>query len=137
MFQFTLLATDGHARAGLLHTPHGAVPTPTWAASPPNEFGHYALYLYDEYFAYTFDQNGNLTGDVPAYCTGPENRDPATGATNASVMDYQYTSSELSARSVPGLWSDLCEATAQWQLNGESCWETLTRMYTDTITPPR
>jgi hypothetical protein len=102
-----------------------------------HEFGHYALYLYDEYFAYTFDQNGNLTGDVPAYCTGPENRDPATGATNASVMDYQYTSSELSARSVPGLWSDLCEATAQWQLNGESCWETLTRIYTDTVTPPR
>ncbi len=27
-FQFDLLATDGRARAGLLHTPHGQVPTP-------------------------------------------------------------------------------------------------------------
>jgi queuine tRNA-ribosyltransferase len=27
---FDLLATDGHARAGLLHTPHGEVPTPAF-----------------------------------------------------------------------------------------------------------
>jgi len=101
-----------------------------------HEFGHYALYLYDEYFAYTFDQDGNLTGEVPAYCTGPENRNPATDATNASVMDYQYSTSELSARDVPGLWSDLCEQTAQWQLNGESAWETLARKYADTLNPP-
>jgi N-acetylneuraminic acid mutarotase len=102
-----------------------------------HEFGHYALYLYDEYFGYTFDQNGNLTGEVPTYCTGPENRDPSTDATNASVMDYQYTTSELSARGVPGLWSDLCEQTAQWQLNGESTWETLVRKYADFLSPPR
>ena len=29
-FRFDLLATDGRARAGLLHTPHGAVPTPVF-----------------------------------------------------------------------------------------------------------
>ncbi len=29
--QFTLLAQDGHARAGILHTPHGGIPTPTFA----------------------------------------------------------------------------------------------------------
>jgi hypothetical protein len=102
-----------------------------------HEFGHYALYLYDEYFAYVFDENGDLVGEVPAYCTGPENRDPATDATNASVMDYQYTTSELSARGVPGLWSALCEQTAQWQLNGESPWETLVRKYADFLSPPR
>jgi len=108
-----------------------------------HEFGHYALHLYDEYFAYLFDPHGNLTGEVPAYCTGPENRNPATDATNASVMDYQYTTSELSARGVPGMWSALCEQTAQWQLterqhgHGESPWETLARVYTDTLSPPR
>jgi len=102
-----------------------------------HQFGHYALYLYDEYFAYTFDPNGNLTGEVPAYCTGPENRNPATDATNASVMDYQYTTSELSARDVPGLWSTLCEETVQWQMNGESAWETIARIYSDTVSPPR
>lgn len=102
-----------------------------------HEFGHYALYLYDEYFAYTFDQNGNLTGEVPAICTGPENRNPATDASNASAMDYQYTTTELSARGVPGMWSSLCEQTAQWQFNGESTWETLSRKYADTNSPAR
>ena len=102
-----------------------------------HELGHYALYLYDEYFAYTFDQNGNLTGEVSAKCTGPENRNPSTDATNASVMDWQYTSSELSARGLADLWSDRCEATVQWQLNGESCWETMEGKYADTNVPPR
>ena len=102
-----------------------------------HEFGHYALYLYDEYFAYIFDSNGNLVGEAPAYCIGPENRNAASDATNASAMDYQYTSSEFSARGVPGLWSPLCEQTAQWQLNSESSWETLARRYTDFLPPPR
>jgi hypothetical protein len=102
-----------------------------------HEFGHYALHLYDEYFAYLFDENGDLVDEVAAYCTGPENRNPATDATNASVMDYQYTTSELSARDVPGMWSSLCEQTAQWQLNSESTWETLARKYADFLSPPR
>jgi YVTN family beta-propeller protein len=101
-----------------------------------HEFGHYGLYLYDEYFKYVFDENDNVIDEVIAYCTGPENRNAATDATNASVMDYQYTTSELSARGVPGLWSALCEATAQWQLNGESAWETLARKYADTASEP-
>jgi len=101
-----------------------------------HEFGHYGLYLYDEYFKYVFDENNNLIGEESASCTGPENHNPATDATNASAMDYQYTTSELSARGVAGLWSALCEATAQWQLNGESAWETLTRKYADTASGP-
>ncbi len=31
MFEFTLQATCGHARAGVLHTPHGDLPTPVFA----------------------------------------------------------------------------------------------------------
>lgn len=30
-FKFDLLATDGNARAGLFHTPHGDIPTPIFA----------------------------------------------------------------------------------------------------------
>jgi queuine tRNA-ribosyltransferase len=30
-FEFEILATDGNARAGILHTPHGAIPTPVYA----------------------------------------------------------------------------------------------------------
>jgi hypothetical protein len=115
----------------------GAWDQPEGYRTLTHEFGHYALHLYDEYFAYVFDSRGNLVGEVPAFCTGPENRNPATDATNASAMDYQYTTSELAMRGVAGLWSSLCEATAQWQLNGESDWETLTRKYADTLNPPR
>jgi len=30
MFRFDLLTTDDRARAGLLHTPHGEIPTPVF-----------------------------------------------------------------------------------------------------------
>ncbi len=30
-FEFEVIATDGKARAGILHTPHGAIPTPVFA----------------------------------------------------------------------------------------------------------
>jgi hypothetical protein len=99
-----------------------------------HEFGHYALYLYDEYFGYRY-QNGIPVGERKTTCTGNHNR--TTEATNASVMDDQYTSSELAMRDVPGLWSSLCLLTAQWQLNHESDWETLVRKYADTQTPAR
>jgi hypothetical protein len=119
---------------------------PTGFRTLGHEFGHYALYLYDEYIAYKFDRNGDLTGEVPTHCTGEENELPAGDATNASIMDYQYTSSELSARGVAGMWSSGCERTVQWQLNptdnvytdeGESTWETIARKYADTATPAR
>lgn len=109
-----------------------------------HEFGHYALDLYDEYFIYVFGPNGNLLREDPASCTSPNipvypspEPDPATDPTNASAMYYHYNASELSARDVPGLWSSLCEQTAQWQLNGESTWETLVRRYADFLSPAR
>ena len=30
-FDFEVVATDGNARAGILHTPHGDIPTPIFA----------------------------------------------------------------------------------------------------------
>jgi hypothetical protein len=102
-----------------------------------HEFGHYALGLYDAYFGFRRAADGTLLSQYPASCTGTENRSAATDATNATVMDYQYTSSELAMRGVAGLWSAACEQTAQWQLHGESDWETLVRVFADTADPPR
>jgi hypothetical protein len=115
----------------------GAWDQPEGYRTLAHEFGHYALHLYDEYFAYVFDEHGNLTDEVKAYCTAPRGLLPQDDATSASAMYYHYNTSELSARDTPGLWSALCEQTAQWQINGESCWETLVRTYTDPLTPPR
>jgi photosystem II stability/assembly factor-like uncharacterized protein len=101
-----------------------------------HEFGHYALYLRDEYFGYLY-QDGIPVGERLTSCTGPSNRNRATEATNASIMDNQYTSSELAMRGVAGMWSNFCEQTAQWQINHESDWETLARKYADQQTPSR
>lgn len=103
-----------------------------------HEFGHYALHLYDEYFGYEI-VNERVLGEWDAYCTDQGNRDPEADqhSTNASAMDYQYTTSELSARGVNGLWLPECERTAQWQRTGESTWETWTRHYADTESEPR
>ncbi len=122
---------DGHSGA------QGPWDAPDGYRTLAHEFGHYALHLYDEYFAFIFDHNGNLIDEVKAYCTMPKELLPEDDAASASVMYYQYKTSELSARDVPGMWSTLCEQTAQWQLNGESAWETLVRMYADTESPPR
>ena len=100
-----------------------------------HEFGHYGLGLYDEYFGYELLPGGDLGGRRNAYCTGPENRNPATEATNASIMDYHYTGSELADRS---RWTPDCTQTVQHQLNnGEADWETLLRLYSDTEEPVR
>ena len=100
-----------------------------------HEFGHYALRLYDEYFVYTY-AGSMLTGALPAHCTGPEIR-TGDDATHASIMYYQYNASELSDRFLPALWSPLCPQTAQWQLQRESAWQTLARVFADDAEPPR
>jgi hypothetical protein len=96
-----------------------------------HEFGHYGLYLYDEYFGYV-KAGGILLGEIAACCTDLEAQMPPTPAVNASIMDSQYTRTELADDGLPGLWSDYCQGTAQWQLNGASDWSTVTDHYTDT-----
>jgi hypothetical protein len=123
----------------------GAWDRPDGYRTLAHEFGHYALRLYDSYFGYEFDERGLVRGQYSnLFCTGPENRDPARDATNASAMNHQYTTSELAMRGVPGMWGAECELSAQWQLNrnpqsgaGESDWETIARVFGDTASPPR
>ena len=99
-----------------------------------HEFGHYALFLADSYFLYTFDGNGDAIGQKAAACTGLNLVDTV----NASVMDRQYGASELAAFGTPGLWDPVnCAQTAQWQLNQESDWQTVVRRYRDPEEPAR
>ena len=129
----------------------GAWDAPDGFRTLVHEFGHYALWLYDEYLFLNFDDAGNLQGpgESNAICTSETIKsDLSQEATNASAMYWQYTSSELSARNAPGLWSATCESTLQTQHNpsfrprpqpgeGESTWATLARVFGDTATPPR
>ncbi|MCB0065487.1 MAG: VCBS repeat-containing protein, partial [Caldilineaceae bacterium] len=110
-----------------------------------HEFGHYGLWLYDEYFGYKFDSNGTILGRRPGdlFCTNKSNRHRETDDINASAMDWQYSSTELSDRRVAALWGNLCQASAQWQLtekdfgHGESAWDTLARQFADHQSPAR
>lgn len=101
-----------------------------------HELGHYALGLYDEYVG---SNGGNHA------CTGPQ-PDRSLESTGASVMNHQYTTSELSSDDVPGLWSLECEKTLQWQRTlhngvGQSAWDAVVQRFSRAgqweIVPPR
>ncbi|MBV7329376.1 hypothetical protein KFU94_14215 [Chloroflexi bacterium TSY] len=100
-----------------------------------HEFGHYALYLYDEYFVRTVNASGHFTGQRVAACTSLE-VGPTSGRNqsdphpeqpeNASIMYYQYKASELADSN---RWSTSCRNTEQHRLNGKSDWETVLEHY--------
>jgi hypothetical protein len=123
----------------------GAWSNPEGHRTLAHEFGHYALHLYDEYIGYQFDSQGNLSGEGETYCTVHRSVLDLSGDDNAaaSAMYYQYRTSELSARGVPGLWDPQCEQTAQWVLTGrntgqsQSNWETIAHRYADSLSPAR
>lgn len=106
-----------------------------------HEFGHYALHLHDSYFKYEYDSGtGYLIGvtDAGIGCTRFHD-DYTDGAapTSASIMNWQYATTELSDRRVSALWeAGQCEDTAQWQMTGQSDWETLEAHYRDPANPP-
>jgi hypothetical protein len=85
-------------------------------------FGHYALYLYDEYFVSLIDVDGHIIGQAPAACTGVEVLTNDDDATNASIMYYQYNASELAD---DDRWTVNCQNTEQARVNGQSDWQTV------------
>ncbi len=92
-----------------------------------HEFGHYALYLYDEYFFRLVDANG-FSRELDAFCTDETVLDNDKDATNASLMFYQYNASELADKTYN--WGQNCTSTEQYRLNnGQSDWETVLNYY--------
>lgn len=92
-----------------------------------HEFGHYGLWLYDEYL----DRDGKGGG----FCT--HNRTVGnTEATRASIMDDQTNASELCSDADP---AHLHNANTEQDKanNGESTWQTVIRKYADTAAPAR
>jgi hypothetical protein len=100
--------------------------------TPIHEFGHYALNLYDSYYYY--DADGKKTS---SYCTSEAIKTNLADHINATLMYWPYNASEFSMRGVNGLWSAQCEQTHQWQKNGESDWETIRKVFTDSNIPER
>jgi hypothetical protein len=95
-----------------------------------HEFGHYALYLYDEYFVRLVDGNGNFIGQVDAFCTDEAVLDNDQEAGNASLMFYQYNASELADND---RWNENCQATEQQRLNHQADWQTVLAYYGGSI----
>ncbi len=87
-----------------------------------HEWGHYALFLYDEY---RLDTSGNLTyctcDDLPAgVCTPPN--------LQASAMAFHYEAQELWHPVVHNT-PPACKQTQQWLAHGKSDWEALDSWY--------
>jgi hypothetical protein len=91
-----------------------------------HEFGHYGLYLYDEYFVRLLDAEGHFTGEARAACTGVDVLTNASDATNASLMYYQYNASELADSD---RWTVNCRNTEQARVNGVPDWQTVVTHY--------
>lgn len=93
-------------------------PTGKWSAPDgyrtlAHELLHYVVGLYDEY---------NLGTNSYSGCSAAPPDD--SRGSGASAMNWQYTASELSATTVPKLWSNECEKTLQWEKTkrGKSAW---------------
>jgi hypothetical protein len=91
-----------------------------------HEFGHYGLYLYDEYFVRLLDAEGHFTGEARVACTGVDVLSNASDATNASLMYYQYNASELADSD---RWTVNCRNTEQARVNGVPDWQTVAAHY--------
>lgn len=82
-----------------------------------HEWGHYALFLYDEY------QQNQPAGKQETYCTCP---DLPNGGCPASAMAYHYTAVALWHSTVHGN-PLVCQQTDQMLVHGEADWTTLQR----------
>jgi hypothetical protein len=92
-----------------------------------HEFGHYGLWLYDEYL----DRDGKGGG----FCT--HNRDVSNDeTTRASIMDDQTNASELCSKADAAHLHNT-NTEQDKANNGESTWETVIRKYSDSASPTR
>ena len=93
-----------------------------------HEFGHYALFLYDEYIGFNFNDEGEFENEIEPACTSTLIKNPQSdAATNASIMYWQYNASELADKTA---WTEDCQKTEQHSANnGEADWETVLRKY--------
>ncbi len=94
---------------------------PDYYKTITHEFGHYGLYLYDEYLDANKKEYPRDTNGVPM---GPP-----------GFMNYPYTYSEMSTEIDYRNWNPPqgFSTTRQWDKNGESCWKTFFEKYKDII----
>ncbi len=114
------------ANFGRIYLPRqwGSLPWSNRSASGVmiHEWGHYALYMYDEYL----DRNGNNGAD----CTLNRGSGSAGEPTRASIMDDTGDASELCSNADPNHLHNT--NTEQDKINnGETTWDTLVRVYSD------
>jgi hypothetical protein len=103
-----------------------------------HEWGHHALYLYDEYLQQGAGREQFCGADGPGFrLLRRGERAPAdTGSSVASLMAYHYTADQLSLWE-PGAPPPACRDTPQTAAHGASAWATVERIYeADGVTAP-
>jgi hypothetical protein len=96
-----------------------------------HEWGHHALYLYDEYMNQFTAAEQFCDRDAPGFrLLGRAEHSPsATDSTVASLMAYHYTADQLSLWSSGATAPRLCRDTPQALVHGASDWATIARFY--------
>lgn len=109
-----------------------------------HEIGHYAFFLYDEYYGYQPAASG---GDVrtPAYCSDLLYQPaPPGGATptpvpaahkGASIMYWEYATNRFWSLQRGAAPSTACTQTRQWQVYGQTDWQTIHARYPALVDP--
>jgi hypothetical protein len=121
---------DGEgARCGAWSAPEG------WRTIG-HEWGHYALYLYDEYYNQRTGRQQLCDRDAPGFALlGGGPAPAAISSTVQSLMAYHYTADALS-RWEPGAPPSACQDSPQDVVHGASNWATVARFYPGVTAPP-
>ncbi|MBV9280132.1 MAG: hypothetical protein JOZ41_08645 [Chloroflexi bacterium] len=99
-----------------------------------HELGHYAFYLYDEYYRYVDTAPpapATPNPRPPAHCALPGTAAAPTPTPDASLMYWEYSRRVFWAGSPTGG----CKLTLQWEVYGQTDWEVIHAHY-PAMTPP-
>jgi hypothetical protein len=115
----------------------GAWSNPAGWRTIAHEWGHYALYLYDEYLNQSTSAAQYCDLDTSTIRTLRMGRDPAAfTSTTQSLMAYHYVADQFSLWDASGP-SLNCRTTPQDTVHGASNWETIKRFYPAVTLPTR
>jgi len=109
-----------------------------------HEIGHYAFFLYDEYYGYGTTASGGAVR-TPAYCSallyqpaapgGPTPTAVPSSHGGASIMYWEYATNGFWSLPSGAAPTASCTRTRQWQVYGQTDWGTIHARYPNLVDP--